>query len=57
MSDILIKVAAVVVPALIGVGLGTALGFRHVRLLRDKTGDTSLLTTILSGAFLQSHKL
>lgn len=42
-------------PALFGAITAIAFGHRQVRALREKTGDDSALTNVLSGEFLRHH--
>jgi hypothetical protein len=51
----LVQAIAVAVPALIGAGLAFALGHRQVRELREKTGDDSAITNVLSGEVFRRH--
>lgn len=52
----LLGIAALVVPALLGIVGGAVLGHRQVRALREATGDQSQLTNVLSGEFLRSRE-
>ena len=45
-------IIALVVPALLGAVAGIVFGHRQVRVLRQKTGDDSAITHVLSGDFL-----
>ena len=49
MSDALLRLAAFGAPAMLGV-LSAVVGRKSVQALREKTGDDSALTRILSGA-------
>jgi hypothetical protein len=51
----LIQLLALIVPALGGGIFAGLVGHGQVRALRQKTGDKSALTTVLSGEFLQRH--
>ena len=55
MSALVVQALAVAVPAVIGAVLAYALGHRQVRVLREKTGDDSALTNILSGEAFRRH--
>jgi hypothetical protein len=52
----LIDILAVSVPALFGAVSAVLFGHRQVRALREKTGDDSSLTKVLSGEFLRSSR-
>jgi hypothetical protein len=52
---LLVQALAVALPALIGGALAYALGHRQVRVLREKTGDDSVLTNVLSGEAFRRH--
>lgn len=53
MSDFI----AFLVPAAIGIVASILLGPRQVRFLREKTGDTSFLTALLSGAVFRASRI
>lgn len=51
----LVQFLALVIPALGGGVFAGLVGHRQVRALREKTGDKSALTNVLSGEFLHRH--
>lgn len=52
----IVNIVALAVPALFGALAGVIFGHRQVRALREKTGDDSTITTVLSGDFLRAQE-
>ena len=48
-------IAEIAIPALAGAVAAIVAGHRHVRRLREMTGDDSTLTNVLSGEVFRRH--